>query len=159
MEERAMNKSILRGLTWEDVQEIWFTTDQVLRSIPEEPERWPEWAFNTSTRFGQALRVLRGENGVPPPIEERYPGALACAEIACGQALTDSRERENTLIRQFVAYRLHNEGYSFSEIGKMLKRDHSTIAHHCYRMRDMLSVPGAYKWEVQQFKRFEELLK
>ena len=152
-----MNKSILRGLTWEDVQEIWFTTDQVLRSIPEEPERWPEWAFNTSTRFGQALRVLRGENGVPPPIEERYPGALACAEIACGQALTDSRERENTLIRQFVAYRLHNEGYSFSEIGKMLKRDHSTIAHLCYRMRDMLSVPEAYKYEMKIYDKFESL--
>ena len=153
-----MRPYLLKQMTWEDIQEIWWQTDQVLRSIPEEPERWPEWAFNTSTRFGQALRVLRGENGVPPPIEERYPGVLACAEIACGQALTDSRERETTLIRQFVAYRLHNEGYSFSEIGKMLKRDHSTIAHLCYRMRDMLSVPGAYKLEVQQFKRFEEML-
>ena len=152
-----MNKSILRGLTWEDVQEIWFTTDQVLRSIPEEPERWPEWAFNTSTRFGQALRALRGENGVPPPIEERYPGVLACAEIACGQALTDSRERENTQIRQFVAYRLHNEGSSYSEIGKMLKRDHSTIAHLCYRMRDMLSVPEAYKDEMRIYEKFESL--
>ena len=154
-----MNKSILRGLTWEDVQEIWFTTDQVLRSIPEEPERWPEWAFNTSTRFGQALRALRGENGVPPPIEERYPGVLACAEIACGQALTDTRERENTQIRQFVAYRLHNDGYSYSEIGKMLKRDHSTVTNLVHRMRDMLSLPMVYRQEVQQFKRFEEILK
>ena len=154
-----MNKSILRNLTWEDVQEIWFTTDQVLHSIPERPENWPEWAFNTNTRFGMALSVLRNENDVPPPIEERYPVVLQAAEQATSWMLTDSRERENTLIRQFVAYRLHGDGYSFSEIGKILKRDHSTIAHLCYRMRDMLSVPSAYKWEVQQFKRFEDLLK
>ncbi len=153
-----MNKSILRNLTWEDVQEIWFTTDQVLHSIPLEPEKWPEWAFNTSTRFGMALSVLRNENNVPPPIEERYPVVLQAAEQATSWMLTDSRERENTIIRQFVAYRLHEDGYSFSEIGKMLKRDHSTIAHLCYRMRDMLSVPSAYKWEARQFKRFEELL-
>lgn len=153
-----MRKSLLKLMTWEDIQEIWWQTEQVLRSIPDEPENWPEWAFNTSTRFGQALRVLRGENGVPPPIEERYPGVLACAEIACGQALTDSRERENTQIRQFVAYRLHNEGYSYSEIGNVMNRDHSTITHLAHRMRDMLSLPVMYKVEVQQFKRFEEML-
>lgn len=104
------------------------------------------------------LRYLRNENNVPPPIEERYPGVLACAEIVCGQPLTDSRERQNTLIRQFVAFRLHNEGYSYSEIGKVMHRDHSTITHLAYCMRDMLSLPNAYKWEVQQYKRFEEML-
>ena len=145
-------------MTWEEVQEIWFTTDQVLRSIPEEPERWPEWAFNTSTRFGQALRVLRGQNGVPPPIEETYPHILSCAETACGRKLEESREKENTLIRCFVAYKLHNNGYSYSEIGKVMHRDHSTITHLANRMRDMLSLPNAYKLEVQQFKRFEEML-
>lgn len=153
-----MRPYLLKQMTWEDIQEIWWQTDQVLRSIPEEPEKWPEWAFNTSTRFGQALRVLRGENGVPPPIEERYPGVLACAEIACGQALTDSRERENTQIRQFVAYRLHNEGYSYSEIGKMLKRDHSTVTNLVHRVRDMLSIPYAYKDEVAKYKEFEKMV-
>ena len=153
-----MRPYLLKQMTWEDIQEIWWQTDQVLRSIPEEPEKWPEWAFNTSTRFGQALRVLRGENGVPPPIEERYPGVLACAEQVCGNKMTDSRERENILIRSFVAYKLHEEGYSYSEIGKMLKRDHSTVTNLVHRVRDMLSLPNAYKWDVQQFRRFEEML-
>ena len=153
-----MRRDLLKQLSWEDVQEIWWQTNQVLRSIPEEPERWPEWAFNTSTRFGQALRVLRGENGVPPPIEETYPKVLQAAEQATSWMLTDSRERENTLIRQFVAYRLHNEGYSYSEIGKMLKRDHSTVTNLVHRVRDMLSIPYAYKTEVAKYKEFEELL-
>lgn len=153
-----MKKALLKQMTWRDVQEIWWQTDQVLRSIPEEPGNWPEWAFNTSTRFGKALSILRDENDVPPPIEERYDFVLSCAEIACGQKLTDSRGRENTLIRSFLAHKLHNDGYSYSEIGKMMRRDHSTITHLDHRMRDMLSVPNAYKLEVQQFKRFEELL-
>lgn len=153
-----MRKSLLKQMTWEDIQEIWWQTDQVLRSIPDEPEKWPEWAFNSSTRFGRALTILRNENDVPPPVEERYPTVLKAAEQATSWMLTDSRERENTLIRSFVAYKLREEGYSYADIGKMMKRDHSTITHLANRMRDMLSVPSAYKWEVQQFKRFEEML-
>lgn len=153
-----MRKDLLKQMTWQDVQEIWWQTEQVLRSIPDEPEKWPEWAFNTSTRFGKALAILRDENGVQPPVEERYPSVLKAAEQATSWMLTESRERENTLIRSFVAYKLREEGYSYADIGKMMKRDHSTITHLANRMRDMLSLPNAYKWEVQQYKRFEEML-
>ena len=144
-----MNKSILRNLTWEDVKEIVNTALNTPFYAPTPEDEC----------YKEVLRILRGKNGVPPPIEERYPAVLRAAEQATSWMLTDSRERENSLIRSFVAYKLHGDGYSFSEIGKMLKRDHSTIAHLVYRMRDMLSVPGAYKWELQQFKRFEELCK
>lgn len=140
-----MNKSILRNMTWEDVREIRTAN--------------PGGVFASDEQFHKAvLASLRDKHRVLSPIEERFPGVLACAEIACGQALTDSRERENTQIRQFVAYRLHNDGYSYSEIGKMLKRDHSTVTNLVHRMRDMLSLPMVYRQEVQQFKRFEELL-
>lgn len=140
-----MNKSILRNLTWEDVREI-RTTD-------------PGGVFVSDEQFHKAvLNFLREKHSILRPIVERYPAILKAAEEATSWMLTDSRERENSLIRSFVAYKLHGDGYSFSEIGKMLKRDHSTIAHLVYRMRDMLSVPSAYKWEVQQYKRFEELL-
>jgi len=131
-------------MTWEDVREIRTTN--------------PGGVFASDEQFHKAvLASLRDKHRVLSPIEERFPGVLACAEIACGQALTDSRERENTQIRQFVSFRLHNEGYSYSEIGKMLKRDHSTVTNLVHRMRDMLSLPVMYRQEVQQFKRFEEL--
>ena len=147
-----MKPSVLRNLTWEEVKEISEMIDSLV--VPfDDDEKTEDEVFYT-----EVLIRLRGKNGVPSPIEERFPGVLACAEIACGQALTDSRERENTQIRQFVAYRLHNEGYSYSEIGKIMKRDHSTITNLVHRMRDMLSLPNAYKWEVQQYKRFEEML-
>lgn len=143
-----MRQSLLKQLTWEDVKEI---ANTALNTPFNEPT--PE-----DDCYKEVLRQLRGQNGVPPPIEERYPGVLACAEIVCGNKLTDSRERENILIRSFVAYKLHEEGYSYSEIGKMLKRDHSTVTNLVHRMRDMLSLPVMYRQEVQQFKRFEEML-
>lgn len=139
-----MNKSILRNLTWEDVREIRTTN--------------PGGVFASDEQFHKAvLNFLRDKHGTILPIGERYPVILKAAEQATSWLLTDSRGRENTIIRQFVAFRLHNEGYSYSEIGNMLNRDHSTITHLAHRMRDMLSVPGAYKRELQQFKRFEEL--
>lgn len=147
-----MRKPLLKQITWEEVKEISDMIDSLI--VPfDDDEKTEDEVFYT-----EVLRQLRGQNGVPPPIEERYPGVLACAEIACGQALTDSRERENTQIRQFVAYRLHNEGYSYSEIGKMLKRDHSTVTNLVHRVRDMLSVPYAYREEVALYQEFEKLV-
>lgn len=143
-----MRKPLLKQLTWEDVKEI---VNTALNTPFNEPT--PE-----DDCYKEVLRVLRGKNNVPPPIEERYPGVLACAEQVCGNKLTDSRERENILVRSFVAYKLHEEGYSYSEIGKILKRDHSTVTNLVHRVRDMLSIPYAYKIEVAKYKEFEKLV-
>ncbi len=148
-----MRKSLLKQITWEEVKEISDMIDSLMMIPFDEVEMRGEEGFYT-----EVLRQLRGQNGVPPPIEERYPGVLACAEIACGNKLTDSRERENILIRSFVAYKLHEEGYSYSEIGKMLKRDHSTVTNLVHRVRDMLSIPYAYKTEISKYKEFEKLV-
>ena len=148
-----MRKSLLKQITWEEVKEISDMIDSLMMIPFDEVEMRGEEEFYT-----EVLRRLRGQNGVPPPIEERYPGVLACAEQVCGNKLTDSRERENILVRSFVAYKLHEEGYSYSEIGKMLKRDHSTVTNLVHRVRDMLSIPYAYKEEVEKYKEFEKLV-
>lgn len=149
-----MKPHLLKQMTWEEVKEIVNLADEIISREKE----LPAWWGKEEDYYNEILRQLRGQNGVPPPIEERYPIVLRTAEQATSWMLTDSRERENTLIRQFVAYRLHKDGYSYSEIGKIMKRDHSTITHLVHCMRDMLSLPNAYKWEVQQYKRFEEML-
>lgn len=152
-----MRRDLLKQITWEDVVEIISETEAVSSGIDagiiqEEKSKTPEVYYN------EVLRRLRERYGILPPVDERFHTVLEAAEQATSWMLTDSRERENTLIRSFVSYRLREEGYSYSDIGKMMKRDHSTITHLANRMRDMLSLPNAYKWEVQQFKRFEELL-
>lgn len=154
-----MKPSILRNLTWEDILEIVIETEAVFDDEVQEGRNPNETFQSPETYYKEVLRRLRGQNGIPPPIEGRFPTVLRTAEQATSWMLTDTRERENTLIRSFVAYKLHNEGYSCTEIGKIMKRDHSTITNLVHRMRDMLSLPNAYKSEVQQFKRFEEMLK
>ena len=149
-----MRPHLLKQMTWEEAKEIVNLADEIISREKE----LPAWWKSEEDYYNEILRQLRGQNGVPPPIEERYPVVLQAAEQATSWMLTDSRDRENTLIRQFVAYKLHGDGYSYTEIGKIMHRDHSTITHLVFRMRDMLSLPSAYKWEVQQYKRFEELL-
>ena len=142
-------------MTWKDVKEIVNLADAIITPTSRE---FPVCWANEDDYYTEILRRLREQNGVPPPVEERYPSVLKAAEQATSWMLTDSRERENTLIRCIVAYKLREEGYSYADIGKMMKRDHSTITHLANRMRDMLSLPNAYKWEVQQYKSFEEML-
>ena len=143
-----MNKSILRWMTWKDIRDITTVVNETPMSDTTNEEQY----------YMGVLRHLREMFNVLPPIEERYPIVLRAAELATSWSLTDSRDRENTLIRSFVAYRLYNDGYSYSAIGRVMVRDHSSVAHLVYRMCDMISVPDAYKWELQRFKRFEELL-
>ena len=148
-----MRRILLKQMSWEDVKEIGDMIDSLMMIPFDEVGMRSEEGF-----YSECLRRLRNKNGVPPPIEETYPHILACAENACGRKLEESREKENTLIRCFVAYKLHNSGYSYSEIGKVMKRDHSTITHLAHRMRDMLSIPHAYKAEVSMYKEFEKLV-
>lgn len=139
-----MRESLLKQMTWEDVREIRTTN--------------PGGLFKSDEQFHKAvLSFLRNKHHTIVPIEERFPGVLACAEIACGQPLTDTRERGNTIIRQFVAYRLVKEGYHYSEIGRVMGRNHSTISHYIRKVENMLSVPKAYRREIQLFERFEGL--
>ena len=153
-----MRQDLLKQMTWEDLVEIINEADAVF-DVEVQGGRNPNETFESpQSYYTEVLRRLREKYGILPPIEERYPDVLKAAEQATSWMLTDSRERENTLIRSFVAYKLREEGYLYSDIGKMLRRDHSTITHLANRMRDMLSLPNAYKWEVQQFKRFEEML-
>lgn len=150
-----MRRDLLKQMTWKDVKEIVNLADAIITPTSRE---FPVCWANEDDYYTEILRRLREQNGVPPPVEERYPSVLKAAEQATSWMLTDSRERENTLIRCIVAYKLREEGYSYADIGKMMKRDHSTITHLANRMRDMLSLPNAYKWEVQQYKSFEEML-
>lgn len=140
-----MRQELLKILTSDDVQEI-LDAGELLWNNYEEP---------TAKRI---LRHLLDENECPPSVGERFPFVLACAEIAVGRKLSRERCEDNTLIRSFVAYILRSEGYTYYDIGRMLQRDHSSVIHLYNRMSDMLSVPNAYRKEIDMFREFEGLL-
>ena len=124
-----------------------------------------ELFFNRQTsvleRFkdGQKVVISIIPNEDEPTVIERYAVLLEAAEKVFGRKLTDSLERENILIRTFISYKLRKEGYSNGEIGRRMNRDHSSVTHMYKKVTEMISVPNAYKDEMEKLKLFESLCK
>lgn len=141
-----MRREVLNVLTSQDIDEIF----DAMRSLNKDKDIIPT--------AEDILHALLEKHQSPPSIGERFPIVLHRAEVANGMKLSRSRCKENTTLRAMVAYLLHLEGYGYTEIGRMLQRDHSTVIHLCDKMRDMLSVPYAYREEVAKWKEFKRLL-
>lgn len=140
-----MRQELLKILTTDDIEEI-ISTARLLCDNLVRP---------TSQNI---LRHLLDENDCPPSIGERFPFVLSCAEIAVGRKVGKERCEDNTLIRSFVSYQLRKEEYGYCEIGRMLGRDHSTVIYLFNKMNDMLSVPNAYRVEMEKWKEFQRLV-
>ena len=140
-----MRQGLLNILTTNDVQEILYAGELIRNQC------------GTPTAES-ILHLLLDENKCRPSIGERFPFVLSCAELAVGQPLADVRDKNNTNIRSFVSFQLHMEGYSYTDIGRMMRRDHSTVIHLVRKMEDMLSLPQAYKQEINMYNKMLELL-
>ena len=57
--EAEIRANSFRGLTWRDIQDIWFITDDVLKSIPADFTKREEWMFSTQGRFTKALEKIK----------------------------------------------------------------------------------------------------
>jgi hypothetical protein len=112
-----------------------------------------EQAYNAVLAFIDTMDA----DAKPTPVE-RYDVIMYFAQMANGVQLTNERTQKNTDIRMMVAYRMHQEGYSYSEIGKLMSRDHSTVAYWNRCMREMLSLPGAFKNFMGRYEHFNRLL-
>ena len=140
-----MNAGILSLLSWEDVLDIVYTYADSDEDATDK------------ARAIRALKELREMYDCAAPVSERFAEVVAAAEQAVGCRLTRLRTKDTTLVRCFVSYRLREEGYTYSEIGRMLGRDHSTVTSQVNRVKDMLSLPQVFRWEVGAFRRFMEL--
>ena len=153
-----MKQSVLTLLTWDEAQEIYIEVSRTLSELDNVEDEFPKWSSSTEDAYKEVLRRLRERYGCTAPIAERYAEVLAAAERAVGVKMNPGRDAVTTTVRSFVAYRLHKEGYSYNDIGRMMGRDHSTVVHLVERKENALSVPGAYKSETEMFNRFEEIL-
>lgn len=140
-----MRRELLKILTEEDIDEI----------LETEKSLWRDTAVPTS---GDVLRKLLDKYEYHPSIGERFSYVLSCAEKVVGKKLSRNRSKEDTTIRAFVSYALKREGYGYSEIGRLLERDHSTVIHLYNKVKDMLSVPNVYREEIEMLRTFELLL-
>lgn len=88
------------------------------------------------------------------PCNERTRQLIGYAEHSVGHKLEDSRKYENVIIRNFVAYQLRLEGYSYGEIGKAMGVNHSTVVHYYKKMMDILSLPNVFNSEIRLYNSF-----
>lgn len=149
-----MRQQLLDQLTWEDVKEIVMVSDKLIDV--DVMEGLPSCCDTEEGYYSEVLSRLREKNDCRPPCSERYQLLLSKAEEAVGRKLTSERSSDNTLIRSFVAYQMRKDGYSNSEIGRKMGRDHSSVTHLVRKFNDMLSVPAAYASEMEMFRDFEE---
>lgn len=67
-----------------------------------------------------------------------------------------SREAGEVWARTMVAFQMRKEGYTTTEIGRQMEKDHSTITHLKNEMRDALSLPQAYGDIIEIWNRFQK---
>jgi len=67
-----------------------------------------------------------------------------------------SRIASHVWARTMVAYQMILEGYSTTEIGHQMIKDHSTITHMKVNMEDALSMPQAYQDIMPIWNEFQK---
>ncbi len=93
---------------------------------------------------------------------ERFRILLDVAEEMFGEEiLTKLRNYHRVTARQFIAYQMKQEGYSYSAIGRLLGRSHSTVIRMCAMMDDVFRFrfqPEMKLWNQYQMKlkRYED---
>lgn len=66
-----------------------------------------------------------------------------------------SRDARFVWARTMVTYQLLQEGFSTTEAGRMIGKDHSTVINMRMRMQDALDLPQAYKDIINIWKQFQ----
>ena len=66
-----------------------------------------------------------------------------------------SRDTDQVWARTMVAYQMIKEGYSTTEIGHQMMKEHSTIIHMRKKMEDVFYLPHAYRDILEIWNKFQ----
>ena len=67
-----------------------------------------------------------------------------------------NRERQNVIVRVITANVLLRMGCTENSVGKIMKKDHSTIHHYKETMNTWFNYPGLYKEEVTIWNKIKQ---
>ena len=92
-------------------------------------------------------------------IQERFQTLLGCATMLMGDGiLSDSRDSFCVFGRQMIAYKMHKEGFGWSDIGRQMGRPHSSAICLAKRMEEMLKYKVYYRNENALWEEFQKLI-
>ena len=144
-----MKTELVNKLTWEDIQEI----DKAIYELEESDYHGYE------EYYSEVIRRLRIKYKTLPACRDRYKEILPIAEKIVGEKLRKERTFELTVLRCMVANKLREEGYKITDIGTVMRYDHSTVSFYLSKKADFFALPLMYEREVRWFKAFDEVLK
>lgn len=67
-----------------------------------------------------------------------------------------SREADEVWARTMVAFQMCKEGYSITEVGRQMMKDHSTIIHLRNKMQDVFALPQMYADVLEMWYKFQK---
>lgn len=143
-----MQTSLISKMTWQDVREIATAANNAnVNEFTNEEEYYSNVLLGLNRQY-KTLTACR----------ERYKEILPIAEGIVGMKNRKERLFDLIVLRGMVACKLHDEGYSISDIGRVMGYNHSTIIHYFDKRRDFFTLPLMYEREVRWFKQFDTAL-
>lgn len=148
-----MQTALINKLTWEDIKEI----DAMLCSIDQAASNEGK-ILEEEEYYSEVIHRLQMKYKTLPACRNRYKEILPIAENIIGEKNRKERTFELTVLRCMVASKLREEGYKLSDIGCVMRYDHSTISFYLAKKADFFALPLMYEREVRWFKAFDEAL-
>ena len=92
--------------------------------------------------------------------DSRFQTLLKIATELCGTGImTRTVEHMSSLGRNMIAYQLRMEGYDSSHVGRLMKRNHSTVYAMIAKIYDLIEYPDVFVDEEAIWKEFQKRLK
>lgn len=79
-----------------------------------------------------------------------------CSAMGVSAYDPTNRERQNVIVRVITANVLLRMGNTENFVGKIMKKDHSTIHHYRETMNSWLEFPGVYKQELTIWNQIKQ---
>lgn len=74
-------------------------------------------------------------------------------EVSTNEVVSGNRKQELCDARKIICYMLRNQGLTLEEIGKILKRDHSTVGYNIKEYDTMISTNRNFQYKAIEIKQ------
>lgn len=85
-------------------------------------------------------------------VTQRWDTVLYTAITVTGKRYTTgSRDATSVLLRTISVWRMMDEGYSYTDIGRAMGKDHSTVSYYARMRKDAVSLPMAFREHLTMY--------
>ena len=83
---------------------------------------------------------------------QRLATLLAIAESVTGLRNDPKRrDSQSVLLRTIIVWRMIDEGYSYTDIGRAMGKDHSTVSYYARMRKDAVAIPMAFREHLTMY--------